>query len=82
MRLLSNNCPNSHFFIINAIQQKRNSIMYLGTHEKDYDESVNGGIYHTDVVHENMHEETWAGYVDINKLYTDNGWKEEPKSNW
>ena len=82
MRLSSNNRLNSYSFIMNAIHQKRNSGMYLGTHETDYDESVNGGIYHTDVVHENMHEETFAGYVDIDKLYTNNGWKEEPKSNW
>lgn len=77
MRLSSNNHSNSHLFIMDAIQRKRNSKMYLGTHETDYDESdLKGGIYHTDIVHEDKHEDTWAGYVDINKVYENNYPKE------
>ena len=79
MRLSSNNRLNSHLFIMNAIQQKRNNRMYLGTHDKDHDNSHNGGIYHTDEVHEDMHEEGWAGYVDIDKVYSNNYWKEQYK---
>lgn len=76
MRLLSGNCSNPHLFIMNAIQQKRNSKMYLGTHESDYDEYQDDGrLYHDDVVHEDKHEDTPFGYVDISEWYHDCGYK-------
>ena len=79
MRQTCNNHSNPHLFIMDAIQRKMNTKMYLGTHETDYDDSNNGGIYHTDVVHEDMHEEGWAGYTDINKTYYNNYWKKNPR---
>jgi len=80
MQLIYNPNSNPFIFISNAIMEKNSrKKMYLGTHETDYDEYNNGGIYHTDVEHEDAHEDGWAGYLDINKTYTNNYWKENPK---
>lgn len=80
MQLNYNPHSNPFIFIRNAIMEKNSrKKMHLGTHDTDYDDyRQNGGIWHTDVVHEDRHEDTWAGYVDINKKYEYNYWKKDP----
>lgn len=74
MKLYSNQNSKPFFFINHAIMEKNNhKKMYVGTHVKDYNDS-NDHQYpnHVDIVHENMHENTSAGYVDINEKYCNN----------
>lgn len=73
MRLYLNQNTKPFFFINHAIMEKNNhKKMHVG-HVKDYNDSDDYQYpHHVDITHENKHEDTWAGYVDINETYCNN----------
>lgn len=73
MRLYSNQNSKPFIFINQAIMEKNNRKKMYATHIRDYCDSNDYEYpHHIDITHENMHENTWAGYVDINEKTCNN----------
>lgn len=78
MQLRFNQTSNPFLFINNAIMDKMEKQKRFELSHEDRDEYNNGGIYHTDVTHEDRNEDTWAGHVNIDKEYHNDYWKKDP----